>query len=302
MKFFDKLLNDHTHHDHHHSSSPPPSSALENVKNIPLPTPLPQPANLASAPPLPTHIPPTDPLQMGIWYISNNITENSYIPKLIVKNYSNRYHEQNCLDISAYYFSHSAALGNSIGLLLYGISMRHGWGMQKDQTESLKILQKAAQMAGSELQLFQQKKAGKHKLQKEDSFLYPSHVGLNGEFGEMLGLSGTLKKIQTNELGLALSEISMSFRMGWGVQKDLTAAVHYLEMAANLGDADAQFDLAEMYMRGDGVKKNKHKAAHWYRLAEKGGKHGVQMQWIWKKKYDDPDGEGSSESLADDED
>ena len=40
-----------------------------------------------------------------------------------------------------------------------------------------------------------------------------------------------------------------------------------------------------IFLRGDGVKQNKIKAAHWFRRAEKKGARLVQMQWIWKEKY-----------------
>ena len=39
--------------------------------------------------------------------------------------------------------------------------------------------------------------------------------------------------------------------------------------------------------RGDGVKPNKKEAAKWFRMAEKQGARLVQMQWIWKDKYND---------------
>ncbi|KAJ1553755.1 hypothetical protein HK096_006574 [Nowakowskiella sp. JEL0078] len=227
------------------------------VENIPLPRPLPEPASLSKAPGLPMNIPLEDPLQIAIWY-----------------------HEQNCLDVATYYFSHSAAQGNSIGLLLYAVSLRHGWGASKKPEESMLLLQKAAQMAGAEFSNLR-KSGGGHE-----------------DFGN--GYSGTIKKIQTDELILALAEISMSFRMGWGVQKNLTTSIYYLELAAQLGDPDSQFEMGELFMRGDGVKKSKHEAAQWYRKAEARGKKGVSMQWIWKKKYDDP--RTSSDSLNEDHD
>lgn len=57
-------------------------------------------------------------------------------------------------------------------------------------------------------------------------------------------------------------------------------------MAAQLGDIDAQIELGHCYLRGDGVKKSKKQAAQWFRKAEDQGARMVQMQWIWKEKYD----------------
>lgn len=41
---------------------------------------------------------------------------------------------------------------------------------------------------------------------------------------------------------------------------------------------------------GDGVKPNKKMAATWFRKAEEQGARLVQMQWIWKEKYDNVEG------------
>jgi TPR repeat protein len=38
---------------------------------------------------------------------------------------------------------------------------------------------------------------------------------------------------------------------------------------------------------GDGVKPSKKMAASWFRKAEKQGARLVQMQWIWKEKYNE---------------
>lgn len=95
----------------------------------------------------------------------------------------------------------------------------------------------------------------------------------------------------------------MSLQQGWGVARDLEKAAYYFQLAANLGDCDAQVALAESFLRfllfhyghaniktivrGDGVKHSKQLAAFWFRKAEKQGARLVQMQWIWKDKYND---------------
>jgi hypothetical protein len=47
----------------------------------------------------------------------------------------------------------------------------------------------------------------------------------------------------------------------------LTTAQSYYRVAANLGDADAQQDLAFCLANGKGCKKDKKEAAKWYRAA-----------------------------------
>lgn len=59
------------------------------------------------------------------------------------------------------------------------------------------------------------------------------------------------------ELVLAMFELANSFRRGWGVKKDPSAARQYYETAANLGDTDAMNEAAWCYVEGFGCKKDK---------------------------------------------
>ncbi|EKG22258.1 Sel1-like protein [Macrophomina phaseolina MS6] len=59
------------------------------------------------------------------------------------------------------------------------------------------------------------------------------------------------------ELVLAMFELANSFRHGWGVKKDASAARQYYETAANLGDTDAMNEAAWCYIEGFGCKKDK---------------------------------------------
>ncbi|KAI8924432.1 hypothetical protein BC831DRAFT_498482 [Entophlyctis helioformis] len=196
------------------------------------------------------------------------------------------YHERNHLDIAAYYFSLSAAQGNPLGLFLYAISMRHGWGLPKNESEAVRLLQVAAQKAMGEVskqaQLLQQR--FKRYSVASDAPAVPWSTGSGG--GADAGPASTVRNgnrntlaraskepsppaPQLSELMLAIYELAMSFKQGWGLPKNKVTAVYYLNMAAELGDPDAQIELAECYLRGDGIKANKKMAAHWFRKAEK---------------------------------
>jgi TPR repeat protein len=52
-----------------------------------------------------------------------------------------------------------------------------------------------------------------------------------------------------NHIPLAMYEVGMSFQQGWGVEKDKAKAAYYFDLAAKLGDSDAQVALAECYLR-----------------------------------------------------
>jgi len=65
----------------------------------------------------------------------------------------------------------------------------------------------------------------------------------------------------------------------------LTHLQSYYKIAAELGDADAQMDLAFCLTNGKGCKRDKKEAAKWYREAIKQGQSDVGLAWIYKDKY-----------------
>ena len=58
---------------------------------------------------------------------------------------------------------------------------------------------------------------------------------------------------------------------GEGVQKDYKQAVEWFKKSANQGNADAQFNLGNMYIYGKGVQKDYKRAAEWFSLSCNGG-------------------------------
>lgn len=119
-----------------------------------------------------------------------------------------------------------------------------------------------------------------------------------------------LKNIETavsqsaskGELIMAIYEMGVSFKHGWGVsvnlkymyillymqcKKDKSNAFQYFLTAAKLGDADAQNDVAHCYNEGIGTKKDLFLAAKYYRKADKQGQGIMGNSWIWKSKYDE---------------
>ncbi|KAJ3396025.1 hypothetical protein HDU92_004328 [Lobulomyces angularis] len=220
--------------------------------NVELPAPLPIPADLSNKKylvPSDLMIDKNDNLQLAIYY-----------------------HEQGFLDIATYYFSISASQGNSIGLLMFAVSLRHGWGVEQNEQRAVKLLQKAADSTLESL--------------KFDSGISGSVI--NGDNNEFKGAVSTLKKFTAKtELSLVFFELGQSFRQGWGIEKNKQNALYYLTIAAQLGDRDAQIELGQIYLEGHlGVKADKKIAATWFREAIKNGAEMVGMQWVHKEKYD----------------
>lgn len=166
------------------------------------------------------------------------------------------HHELGQLEKATHYFRLAAKEGCPIGMFLYGISLRHGWGCKKNTPLAFQYLQTAAEHAVDDLL----KQGNKHML------------AANASKGELV---------------MAIYELGVSFQQGWGVQKSKETAFYYFEIAANLGDTDAMNDVAFCYTHGHGVKKDIYKAAHYYRMAERQGQGQVGNSWIWKEKYNE---------------
>lgn len=191
----------------------------------------------------------------------DDMTKDDLLQRAIVE------HESGHLALATQLFRRSGQGedGLAIGQLMYGLSLRHGWGCEKDEAKAIKWLRQAAESsADREAELL---------LSNDDSADTPP-------------LAKAGRAAARNELVLAIFELGNCFRYGWGCDADRQLARHYYETAANLGDADAMSETAWCYETGFGVKKDKYKTAYWYRRSEKAGNRNVGMQWIWKPKYD----------------
>jgi TPR repeat protein len=74
-----------------------------------------------------------------------------------------------------------------------------------------------------------------------------------------------------------------------GLQPDAQRAVEYLHHAATFfNDSDAQFELAKIYLRGDGVPEDAKRAMHWLSVLTQRGHAGAQAflaDLYWRGKY-----------------
>ncbi|EME49255.1 hypothetical protein DOTSEDRAFT_143071 [Dothistroma septosporum NZE10] len=168
-----------------------------------------------------------------------------------------RLHEDGDLKLSTEMFGQLAnpkGANNALAQVLYGLALRHGWGIP---------------------------------IETERAIYYLSLAASNSASIEEQALSSGLNKggAAKGELVLAIFELANCFRHGWGVKKDALAARQYYETAANLGDTDAMEEAAWCYMEGFGGGKDKYKAAQYLRLAESNGRKVVGNSWIWKDKY-----------------
>ncbi|KAF7722511.1 hypothetical protein EC973_003073 [Apophysomyces ossiformis] len=167
------------------------------------------------------------------------------------------YHELGELEKATHHFRLSADKGSPAGMLLYGISLRHGWGCRANEVTAFQYLQKVAEHSVEEL------------MHPEDAEKKSNHCAMASKA----------------ELVMAIYELGVSFQQGWGVRKNKAAAFYFFKMAAELGDADAQNETAYCYHHGLGVKKDLYQAAKLYRLAAAQGRGLMGNSWISKSKY-----------------
>lgn len=137
-----------------------------------------------------------------------------------------RLHESGDLAQATQMFRQLAQSGNVLSQVLYGLSLRHGWGCDPDLKEAV---------------------------------VYLSAAASNSATIEADALKAGMKKggAAKGELVLAIFELANCFRYGWGIAVDKPAARQYYETAANLGDTDAMNEAAWCYLEGFGGKKDK---------------------------------------------
>ncbi|KAF9305627.1 hypothetical protein BGZ74_009575 [Mortierella antarctica] len=216
-------------------------------------------------------------------------------------------HENNQLVEATRYFRLAAQSENPLGQLMYGLSLRHGWGCRPNPTEAIIYLQRAAEFAMGELkelsprprppppqepqisvgtisesQQPSEPSQQEHEKQRQQASK-SSHTNLR-RMGSLDRRQATVTA--RKELVMALYELGMSYLKGWGVHKDKSVAFTYFKIAADLGDPDSQNETAFCYYDGIGVNKDMFQSAKYYRLAAAQGASHVGNSWIWKPKYD----------------
>ena len=136
-----------------------------------------------------------------------------------------RLHELGDLTNSTAMFGRLAD-SSAMAQIMFGLALRHGWGITPDPSLAVQYLSAAASSSASV---------------------------------ESAALQSGMKKggAAKGELVLAIYELANSFRHGWGIQKDMVAARKYYETAANLGDTDAMNEVARCYESGQGGPKDR---------------------------------------------
>lgn len=207
-------------------------------------------------------------------------------------------HESGDLRESSYHWQYAAAKGDKTAMLLYGLAVRHGWGVRQNPTEAIKWLRKAMEEStvdGEETLIEGYRKSAmlSNDFDISSKNDVPTARGMPKNTNESTNelVATDIKKKQQSQLrkaqiGLALYELGMCYLNSWGIDKDEAMALKSFEMAGELGDCDALCEAAALYMHsGKGRKKDLQKAARLYREAGARGANMVGNSWIYKDKY-----------------
>lgn len=164
---------------------------------------------------------------------------------------------------SAWFFMKAAELGSVSGQLHWGIALRHGLGIGRDERRAFTELSEAC-----------------------DRGLTEGGVDLRAAVGILL--PPTTARQMPRDLAVGLFELSNCYFDGAGTRRNADVALEYLRMAGSLGDMAAQEQLGLVLSKGiNGVKKDLREAAKWYRAAINNGSNTPGLAWVWKDKYNE---------------
>ncbi|KAG5373122.1 hypothetical protein CJU90_0793 [Yarrowia sp. C11] len=152
--------------------------------------------------------------------------------------------------------------------LMYGLSLRHGWGGEKDETRAFQYICGAAVgLCHASLTMLNQDTS---ESDKKTQILHRSAM-----------------KTAISSLAQSLYELGNCYHYGWGVTLSTAVAQVYYECGAWLGDEDAQEQRGRLL--ADSKKfEDKKVGANWLRVAQRKEGHSTAGEsWVWKEKYDE---------------
>lgn len=152
--------------------------------------------------------------------------------------------------------------------LMYGLSLRHGWGGEKDEVRAFRYICGAA-VGLCHVSL---------TMLNEDTSASDKKTQI---------LHRSARKTALSSLAQSLYELGNCYHYGWGVTLSTAVAQIYYECGGWLGDEDAQEQRGRLL--GDSKKfEDKKVGANWLRVAQKKEGHSTAGEsWVWKEKYDE---------------
>ncbi|KAG7562969.1 hypothetical protein FFLO_01659 [Filobasidium floriforme] len=214
-------------------------------------------------PPLSDHLSPNQ-AHLGSTSAASQPSAEDYLQMGIDKHEKSQGDEE--LSESAHYFRKAAEGGSAAGCVFYGLALRHGWGVQRDEKQAFGWLEMGCATV----------------MQK------PSTDIVDLDRRQSLMPMGTQNKLSA-EVIMAIYEVGNCFEHAWGVpgtkrnQPNHQMAAMYYRLGAEQGDRDNQEHLANLLSQGKyGLKKDMWEAAFWYRAAIDNGLSPIGLSWVYK--------------------
>ena len=149
-------------------------------------------------------------------------------------------------------FSQAADAGDAEAQFYLAYCHWFGFGVSKDWTKAAMWYQLAAEQGHSFA-----------KLQLGYCYFFGLGVAKDEAKAEQLFREGDYAK--------ACNLVGHEYASGFDSAKDYTKAMQWYRKAADLGDAEGQYNVAGLYRWGDGVPKSVSEAEKWYLKAAEGG-------------------------------
>ena len=106
----------------------------------------------------------------------------------------------------------------------------------------------------------------------------------NNSSGAIFQVINWYQKAAENGDIKAQYNIATLYINGEGIERNLEKALYWYQKAAENGDIDAQNNLATLYEDGNGIKKNLEKAFYWYQKAAENGN--IEAQYNLALSYE----------------
>lgn len=204
-----------------------------------------------------------------------------------------QHHESNDLFEAFKLYLTLATNGNTFGLLLTGISLRHGWGVDESLNLAVKCLEAAVLNAAKDLikviESFDAQSPQYHtyfdQISALDKILPYKFNTIRHESSEFPQLSSRRQEAQY-ELAISLFELGQCYRFGWGMHKSNSAAALLYRLSADLGDYEAQMLISNIYTTGRGLSSiDRFMSAAYLRMASVQEHPPFGASWAYKPKY-----------------
>lgn len=182
-------------------------------------------------------------------------------------------------------------------MFLYGMALRYGQGVKKNDRQSIKWLAKAILASNMTLANLNNYVSKINELQPED-LIFLVNKATNEDYDPTkffdyytsLPEAQQAKILHVKHANIVLNayhELGNAMINGWGLTKsDELMGINFLSKAGSAGHVESMVQLGEIWCsKSKHHKKDLFQAAAWLRLSELFGAKSIGNSWIYKEKY-----------------